>query len=182
MAFSYWPAFLHSQLVMVKFDSRHLLEGVGLLYKPWQIVVLCQARVCVSTWAQSYDWGATWARDVIKPGACVLSNCQFCYSNSLKRESLVGLKSLKYSDKHRLSSVFILLPHLPAFISIITITRGGLLKSCFLSLNYLHLKAAVIQRKHINDKKIKPLSPQTKWSSRKRSWRGEIDRLATIFT
>lgn len=59
------------------FDSRHMPEGVGLLYKCWQIVVLCQARVCVSTRAHSYGWGATWAHDVIKPGACVLSKCQF---------------------------------------------------------------------------------------------------------
>lgn len=47
-----WPSAIdrHSfspKLWCWSFDSRHLLEGVGLLYKRWQIAVLCQARVCV---------------------------------------------------------------------------------------------------------------------------------------
>lgn len=71
-ALSYWPAFLQSHVVL-EFDSRHLLEGVGLLYKPWQIVALCQQRVCVRR--SQNGWEPTWACKVMKPGACVLSKC-----------------------------------------------------------------------------------------------------------
>lgn len=154
------------------FDARHLLEWVWVfLYKPWQIVVLCQARVCVSTWAQSYGWGA-WSLCPVKPP--VFCNDFYMWERSRSGRSW---NSLKYSSEGRLSSVSALLPCLLA----LAVTGEINFTMPFLSVNYLHLEAIRFQRKRINDKKTKPLSPLTKWSSRRRSWPGEIDRLATIF-
>lgn len=80
--FSHGPGLLTSILSVPHCDAEVLIHVIcrrawALLYKCWQIVVLCQARVCASTRARSYGWGATWAHIVIKPGACVLSKCQF---------------------------------------------------------------------------------------------------------
>lgn len=48
-------------------DLRHQLEGVGLLCKPWQIVVLCQWGRA-STEARVRGWGAVKSLILIKPG------------------------------------------------------------------------------------------------------------------